>query len=180
VIGRIILLVSSIITIKNINGIGVPCGRRCESIWFVFFIQPNSVSLNHIVRDNGKLLDKWDVNEKICGYKAIKFIKIILTKIVIMMVSVPFSVFIKEKLTSFFRVFNTFCLIFVKLLFLFQIFLLVNKITKIKFIQDKEKIDVLGSKIENRLFTSLFFFVILLFLDFFYFVVLVFLLNLIS
>src|SRR6266700_7348480 len=97
-----------------------------------------------------------------------------------MMVSVPFSVFIKEKLTSFFRVFNTFCLIFVKLLFLFQIFLLVNKITKIKFIQDKEKIDVLGSKIENRLFTSLFFFVILLFLDFFYFVVLVFLLNLIS
>jgi len=50
VIGRIMFLVVSIITIKEANIIGVPLGTKWENILFVLLIQPKILNNNHIGR----------------------------------------------------------------------------------------------------------------------------------
>jgi hypothetical protein len=64
VIGRIRFLVISISTIKFINGMGVPCGRRWDSMCFVFFIHPNIMIDNQIVRESGNVMGRWAVVAK--------------------------------------------------------------------------------------------------------------------
>jgi hypothetical protein len=56
VMGRMMLLVISISTMKFINGTGVPCGNRWESMWFVFFIHPNIMMASHMVRERGRVI----------------------------------------------------------------------------------------------------------------------------
>jgi len=64
VIGRIVTLVSSMITMKAIRAVGVPCGTRWVSMWFVFFVHPKRIIVNHIERDRGRVTVRWEVNEK--------------------------------------------------------------------------------------------------------------------
>jgi len=45
--GRIRFLIVSIITINDINMVGVPWGTRCSNMWLVFLIHPNSMNLTH-------------------------------------------------------------------------------------------------------------------------------------
>jgi hypothetical protein len=45
--GRIRFLMVSIMTINGISIVGVPCGTRCSTMWFVFLIHPNNVNLIH-------------------------------------------------------------------------------------------------------------------------------------
>jgi len=73
VIGRIMFLVISITTIKDIKAIGVPWGNKWDSTNFVFWSQPNIIKLSHTDNERGKLKFRCDVTEKIWGYKAIKF-----------------------------------------------------------------------------------------------------------
>jgi len=104
VIGRIKLLTSSIITINIIKALGVPWGTKWDSMWFVFLVQPNNINDNQNVKDKGKVTVIWEVGEKICGYKARKFIVIIIKKVSIIMFSLLFSFLFKVKETSFLNV----------------------------------------------------------------------------
>ena len=63
VIGRMILLVSSISTIKFIKARGVPCGRRCESMCLVFLVHPYIVTVIHKIMDVGRVKDRCAVIE---------------------------------------------------------------------------------------------------------------------
>lgn len=56
-------LTNSIITMNIIKGPGVPCGTRWESMWFVFFNQPNKLMAVHRVRERGKVMIKWEEME---------------------------------------------------------------------------------------------------------------------
>jgi len=104
VIGRIIFLTSSITTINIIKAGGVPWGSRWESIWLVFFIQPNNIRDSQNTRDRGKVTVRWEVGEKIWGYKAKKFIKIMTVKVNMIIISLLFSFLFKVNLTSFLNV----------------------------------------------------------------------------
>lgn len=111
VMGRIIFLTSSIITINIIRAAGVPCGTRWDSMWFVFFNQPNSIKDNQKISDNGNVTVRWEVGEKICGYKAKKFITKIMENTIIIIVSLPFSFLLSVNLTSFLKVETNFFVI---------------------------------------------------------------------
>lgn len=58
VIGRIIVLVSSMITMNIISMGGVPCGRRCVSMCFVLVIHPMETTMVHRLRDKGRVMDR--------------------------------------------------------------------------------------------------------------------------
>jgi len=58
VIGRIMFLIISISTINDTKVVGVPCGTRCVSMWFVFFVQPNIIMDIHIVKERGRVIVK--------------------------------------------------------------------------------------------------------------------------
>ncbi len=79
--GRIEVLISSIITINLINGIGVPEGTRCENIFFVYAFHPYKKNPTH----KGKEINKFkviclvEVNE--FGINPIKLENIIKVKI---------------------------------------------------------------------------------------------------
>lgn len=75
VIGRIKLLVNSINTIKLIRAIGVPCGTKWESMWFVFFNQPIKLIDNQAIKARGRVITTCEVKEKTWGKRAITFIK---------------------------------------------------------------------------------------------------------
>jgi hypothetical protein len=67
VIGRMILLVSSISTIKFIRARGVPWGRRCESMCLVFLVHPYLVTVSHKIMDVGRVKDRCAVIENSWG-----------------------------------------------------------------------------------------------------------------
>jgi len=67
VIGRIIFLTSSIMTINIIKVPGVPWGTKWDNMWFVFFNHPNSIKESQNVKDKGRVTVRWEVGEKICG-----------------------------------------------------------------------------------------------------------------
>jgi hypothetical protein len=67
VIGRITFLVNSIITIKDIRATGVPAGSRCDNMWLVFFVHPNSIIPIQNDNDRGKVTVRCDVIENTCG-----------------------------------------------------------------------------------------------------------------
>jgi len=104
VIGRITFLTSSIITINIIKIEGVPWGTKWDNIWFVFFAQPNIIVDNQNNKDKGSVMTKWEVAEKICGYKAKKFKTRIIKNTVMIIFFVLFSFLPKEKLTSLLKV----------------------------------------------------------------------------
>jgi hypothetical protein len=68
-----IFLVISMITMKFIRPVGVPWGRRCDSICLGVFVQPYIMMANHTERAKGRLTDRWAVLENTWGYRAIKF-----------------------------------------------------------------------------------------------------------
>jgi hypothetical protein len=58
VIGRMILLTNSIITMNIIKAEGVPCGTRCDNIWLVFFNQPNNIKDDQNNKEIGRVTVK--------------------------------------------------------------------------------------------------------------------------
>lgn len=75
VIGRIMFLTSSIITIKFISWEGVPEGTMWAIIEEKFLHHPNIIKDNHMVRAIVKEIDKWAVGVNENGVNAIRFIK---------------------------------------------------------------------------------------------------------
>lgn len=65
VIGRIIFLIVSIITINDDSIIGVPSGTRCVNMWLVWLIHPKSIIIIHNGKAIVKEILKWLVEVKI-------------------------------------------------------------------------------------------------------------------
>lgn len=65
VLGRIIFLIVSIITINDISKFGVPRGTKWANIKLGFLNQPNIIILIQIVIDNGNVIIKCLVGVKI-------------------------------------------------------------------------------------------------------------------
>jgi len=61
VIGRMIVLVSSMITINIIRAGGVPWGRRWASMCFVLVIHPVVTTIVHRPRERGRVTERWEV-----------------------------------------------------------------------------------------------------------------------
>lgn len=168
VIGRIRFLVISISTIKFISGMGVPCGRRCDSMCFVFFVHPNIIIASQIVRESGKVIGRWAVVAKFCGYSATRFISRIDINIRIRILSVPFDGLPREYLISFLNLSITTFWIVVGVLDFFQFLFIRNTIGTSKVIHRRENVLDDGSKIENKLviiFTRCFFLIVVLFVS---------------
>jgi hypothetical protein len=150
VIGRIKLLVNSIITIKGINGVGVPCGTRWANMWFVFFDHPNIIKAIQKLRERGRVIVICLVGEKIWGYKARKFIIRILKNKDIIIASVDFSVFPSENFTSFLNVAIIFPSVFFVLSLIFHILGVTNIGVTRTTSQAEDIKEELGSNTENR------------------------------
>lgn len=67
VIGRIIALIVSIITIKFIKALGVPSGVKWIIIELNWFFQPNIIVVSHIDALIVNLIDMWAVTVKLYG-----------------------------------------------------------------------------------------------------------------
>jgi len=150
VIGRMMLLTSSIITINAIKATGVPWGNRWITTYFVLFTHLNKMIFVHIKSDIDKFRSRWDERENTWENIATEFKSRINNITDIIIISVLFSDFFSEKLTSFFNLD-----IIVKrrvLLFdlFFHVFTLVNVRGIAVTIQDIFIIEDLGSNIENR------------------------------
>lgn len=57
VMGRIALLVSSIITISGIRALGVPRGTKCASVFLVFMMEKNMIELAQAEKAMGKFTE---------------------------------------------------------------------------------------------------------------------------
>jgi hypothetical protein len=77
VIGRIILLIISINTIKGINGAGVPIGTRCARKSVMLLIILNIMKLTQKGRAKDKVMARWLVDVKVNENKP----KVLLNKI---------------------------------------------------------------------------------------------------
>lgn len=80
VIGRIISLIDSIITIKGIKSQGVLDGVKWENISVVNLIHPNNIIPNHKVKENDKQNLIWLEAVKINGNNPIKLLNKIIIK----------------------------------------------------------------------------------------------------
>jgi len=160
VMGRIKFLVSSIRTMNAMRALGVPCGNRCESMWFVLLYQPNITTVIHMDSDSGIVKDRCEVTEKFCGYKAEKFSKMIIKNSVITISSVPFSVFTIENFTSFLKLIVIAEISFLQFLLASHIFFLIKVRVRAGMPHERDRNVDLGSNTENRLFIILFLFVL--------------------
>jgi len=150
--GRIILLIDSIKTIKDINTVGVFCGTKWMNIWLVWLIQPNSIKANHIGMAKDKLVTKWLVLVKIYGNRPMKLFNIIKIRIEININVLPFIAFKPSNNL------NSLCKIFIKLLNniknILGIIQNVTGIIKIKINELNQLLNIgkdeEGSKIENK------------------------------
>jgi len=113
VIGRIRLLTNSILTINIISAGGVLWGRRWLSMWFVFLVQAKRVRASQNNSEIGRVTVKWEVTEKICGYKAKMLAPTIIAKTLTIMGSTLFCVVFNEYSTSFFITLIIFFVVFV-------------------------------------------------------------------
>lgn len=89
------LLIVSIMTIKDIRRIGVLLGSKCANILLVLFTHPNSIKVNHSGRAILREITIWLVAVKMKGNSPFKLLAIIshimaMIKIVIPCVSVGF------------------------------------------------------------------------------------------
>jgi len=132
----------------------------------VFFVQPNIIIDIHTVKDIGRVIAKWEVNEKMLGNNAIRFILRIVVNISIIMFSVLFSVFFIVNFTSFF-IFISNKLFTIKVgVFIFHIFVVVKIVTNISVNHDNDSKVELGSKMEKRFVIILFVFFLISYLLF--------------
>jgi hypothetical protein len=88
--GRIVLLISSINTMKFISAVGVPCGSRCASMCFVFLVHPKSIREAQRIKARGEDITTCAVVENTWGYSAMKFRMKINIKILIKTLRIPF------------------------------------------------------------------------------------------
>jgi hypothetical protein len=75
-------------------------------LWF--FVHPNDTIAIHVERDRNRVIGSWAVLEKICGYRAMKFIDRIMTKSVVRISLVIFELVPKVKVISWLNVFFSF------------------------------------------------------------------------
>lgn len=94
VIGRIILLTSSISTMKFMSGAGVPLGMVWITIDFVKLTQPKVTIEAHITMAVEKEIEIWAVGVKMKGFIASKFIIMITMKIDFRAGMLPFMFFL--------------------------------------------------------------------------------------
>jgi len=153
VIGRMMLLVISINTIKFIKAMGVPIGTVCANILFVLLIQPKIIIDIQIVNAEGRAIIIWDVGVNVNGDRAIKFIINKEKKIINIVLVVPLCLWgIIKDFSSFKRGIK------IELIFIFHLiefFFLLDKIIIAGIIKVSHLIDIIvveGSKIENKLF----------------------------
>jgi len=91
---------------------GVLWGRRWVSMWFVFLVQAKRLRDSQNNSEIGRVTVKWEVTEKICGYKAKMLATPIITKTLTIMGSTLFCVVFNEYTTSFFIILITFFVVF--------------------------------------------------------------------
>jgi len=72
--GRIVFLIVSITTIKDMRAEGVPWGTRCANIELVKLTHPIKIKANHKGRDKEKLVIIWLVPVKTNGNKPKKLL----------------------------------------------------------------------------------------------------------
>src|SRR5882724_7168375 len=156
VMGRISLLINSIITINMVRMGGVPCGSRCAIMWLVFFSHPKVVIINQEEMDSGSVTVKCEVKENTCGYKARKFVIKISTNVDRITISTLFSGFIRLNLISFFMFARMWFIIFVWGGFIVQCFVVSMSVVRMNITQDIDKMEVLGSNTEKRLVIMMF------------------------
>jgi len=153
VIGRMMFLVSSIITMKFIRAIGVPVGTVWASILFVLFNQPKIIIANHIDRAVGSAIIICAVGVKVKGDRAMKFIINRDRKVISMVLEIPLCLcgFIND-LSSFSRGSRN---VLIMIIHLIEFFFLIDKIKVKGIIIEIQTMDIVlvdGSKIENKLF----------------------------
>jgi len=150
VIGRIMFLTSSIITMNIIRTLGVPWGTKWESILLVLLVHPNNIKASQNVRDIGKFKDTWEETENTWGYKATTLTVMINKNRDIIRRLTPFSFLLRVKETSIEKIEITFLKKSMKEkgdnhIFKGKILKQINKIN-----QENDKIEIEGSKIEKR------------------------------
>jgi len=150
VTGRIMFLVISIMTIKFISPVGVPCGSKWESMCFGVLNHPYIIIDSHTEKARGRLIDRWAVLENRCGYKAMKFKGRIVISRRIRILWDLWELFPKVYSVSFFMVFVT---VVIGMDGVFDNFHgeILNKagiVIRISHLVDH--IDAAGSNIENR------------------------------
>jgi len=152
VIGRIMLLINSIITMKFISGVGVPVGTMWITMLFVLLNHPCNIIESHIIRAVENEIDICAVGVKIKGNKAITFKISVTIKIDLIMIIVPFLVLGKIKFSISFLIKE---LIIINTLLIFILLFHFNSVksrTGVNRVnQDMFIIDDDGSKIENKL-----------------------------
>lgn len=167
VIGRINLLVISMITINLIKTTGVPWGTKWDNMWLRFFNQPNRLTVSHLTNAKGRVKTKWEVKENTCGKRAVKFIKKIKMNKIRIEASSLFFVLFRLKDTSFNKNLENFLILFkcegVENHKCWGIIKIINKPVNQHKLRDDEE----GSKTENRLFIIVFSFLSYLFSSFF-------------
>ena len=107
------------------------------------------------VREIGSVTVRCEVGEKIWGYNAVKFIKIIVVKANLIIFSVLFSLLFSVKFTSLLKVFTVFIYSFLTVEDKFHIVKGTNRGIKRRMVHEREKIAELGSNTENKLFIIL-------------------------
>jgi hypothetical protein len=90
VIGRIILLISSINTIKFKSTNGVPLGTVCAIIFLVLFTHPNIIMPDHNSRLDVNDIVRWAVGVNTKGSREKKFITPMFKKIIMRIATIPF------------------------------------------------------------------------------------------
>jgi len=119
-----------------------------------------------MVSEIGRVIVKWDVNEKMLGNNAIMFIIRIVVNISIIIFSVLFSVFFIVNFTSFFRLIRIKLFMINVGVFIFHIFVDVKIVNSSNVSHDEDNKVELGSKMEKRFVIILFVFFLMLHLIF--------------
>jgi hypothetical protein len=102
--GRIIFLIVSIHTMNGINTLGVPCGTRWISMWFVFLIHPNSMNPSQRGSAKDRVSTMCLVLVKMYGNNPRKLLNMIMENSEMKMNVLPFLSFLWFK-----RVLNSLC-----------------------------------------------------------------------
>lgn len=125
-------------------------------MWLVFLAHPNETMDSQVIRERGRVMTRWEVRENDCGYKAVMFISRIVVKI---------SRRLMFCLLFFFRLKEISFLMNREILFLtsdvgfvnFHVFKGFIMIIKKSIIQEADRKEEDGSKIEKRFVIILFF-----------------------
>lgn len=150
VIGRMRFLVISIITMKFIRGVGVPCGTRCVMTFFVCVVAPNSILVSHMIIAITKFVSSLVVLANVCGSSAAMFMMTIIRNIVVIIFVVPFFLFVIRCFVSVSIILLIFSIIAVVFLLVLEVFVRIIIIGRRIIIHDVLMYADDGSNIENR------------------------------